>query len=512
MPPPGEWDIIPPTRDKKARQVATSTGSSARPLPESAAAAGDAGARLLIVDDDAELAHQMARVLAAKGHRVDIASTGSRGLELLRTGLYDVVLLDVVMPPPDGFALLDLGPTLQPDARFIIITGGAGPEPAVEAMKRGAFDYLTKPIEPTRLEVVIQQALRELDQTRRLAHAGAHASLGSDHDLIGTSPAMERLRNLIARVAPTRTSVLITGETGTGKELVARRIHALSDRRHAPFVPVHCGALPESLLESELFGHVKGSFTGATDHRRGLFEEAADGTLFLDEVGTLPKSIQVKLLRALQDRRITRVGSNQEVPVRFRLVAATNAELWREVTEGRFRDDLYYRLNVFPIRVPPLRDRGNDVLVLAGHFCRRYAREIGLAEVPGLSPGLIRRMAEYPWPGNVRELENFIQRAVITHPGAKELPAELPAGVPTWPAEEPPPIERAVAEAWTLAELEREYILRVYERCGHRVGQAAAALGIDRRTLSRKLAAAGFASRRARGPAGRKPHAGPTPQ
>jgi DNA-binding NtrC family response regulator len=302
--------------------------------------------------------------------------------------------------------------------------------------------------------------------------------------LVGDAPAMRQLHALMKRVAPTRANVLITGETGTGKDLVAAAIHEMSDRAHRSFVPVNCSALPETLLESELFGHTRGSFTGAIANKRGLFEEAAGGTLFLDEISTIPLSVQVKLLRVLQDRRLQRIGATQPVNVDFRLLAATNIDLTAEVRAGRFREDLYYRLNVFPLRVPPLRERTPDIPLLVEFFRMRCAHDNGVA-APGISPATLARMVAYCWPGNVRELENFMERAVIMHAGEDDVPF-LP------PAAEDAPVEEqllgtASREGWTIARLERSYILDVLEQtAGHR-GRAAVILGIDRRTLYRKL-------------------------
>jgi DNA-binding NtrC family response regulator len=295
---------------------------------------------------------------------------------------------------------------------------------------------------------------------------------------------MERLFDLVQRVAPTRATVLISGETGTGKELVARAIHDLSDRARKPFVAINCSALPETLLESELFGHMRGSFTGATANRRGLFEEAAGGTLFLDEISTIPPSTQVKLLRVLQDRKIQRIGGTQPIAVDFRLMAATNIDLGEEVRAHRFREDLYYRLNVFPVRVPPLRERTHDIPLLANHFRNRVALENGVT-APEIPPAAIERMMAYSWPGNVRELENFIERAIIMHAGARTMPFEPPTE--NGHGSEHGLLGEARTELWSLERLEREYILEVLRQTGGHRGRTADILGIDRRTLYRKL-------------------------
>ncbi|HET7322177.1 MAG TPA: sigma-54 dependent transcriptional regulator, partial [Longimicrobiaceae bacterium] len=304
--------------------------------------------------------------------------------------------------------------------------------------------------------------------------------------MIGRSAALNRVHDLIQRVAPTRATVLITGETGTGKELVARSIHELSDRAHGSFIAINCSALPETLLESELFGYTKGAFTGATATRRGLFEEANGGTLFLDEIATISPAIQVKLLRVLQERRIQRLGSSQSVAVDFRLIAAGNLDLADEVEAGRFREDLYYRLNIFPITVPALRERSDDIPLLANHFRLRFAEENGI-EPPEIAADTMERLLSHDWPGNVRELENFIERSVIMHAGARTIPFDLSGGRRGEPEPDRELTGRAMRERWTLQRLEREYILELMrETNGHQV-RTAEILGIDRRTLYRKL-------------------------
>ena len=421
------------------------------------------------------------------------ADGGAEGLKALGIDLYDLVLLDLEMPGMGGLEVLALAPGLQPDAQFIILTGRGTVTTAVEAIKLGAFDYLPKPPRAADLQIVLHRAIADRDRRRELARLRQEVKGRGGPVLIGTSPVMNRLRAELTRVAPTRATVLISGETGTGKELVAQTIHALSDRAGKPFVPINCSALPEGLLESELFGHIRGAFTGAVANRRGLFEEAGEGTVFLDEVGTLSKGVQVKLLRVLQERRIERVGGGQPVTVGFRLIAASNVDLAAEVAAGRFREDLYFRLNVVPIRVPPLREREGDILLLAGYFRGRFADEYGIAS-PDFSPAFVRKLLTYDWPGNVRQLENLVQRAVIMHSGHQTIPAlpiEDPAGAP----HEAAMLATAGEEAWDLARVEREYIILSLDRHHGQLGQTATALGIDRRTLYRRLkeyAAAGY--------------------
>jgi len=442
--------------------------------------------RVLVVEDDPGVRRVLCRALESANYEVDAAASGEDGLKYLGSQIYDLALFDLNLPGLDGLALLSAAPGQQPDAQFIMMTGDATVESAVEAMRLGAYDYLRKPLHIPELLVVLERALEERERRREVARLRRKVEREGLPTLIGQAPAMKRMYDLIERVAPSRATVLITGETGTGKEMVAQAIHALSDRARKPFVTVQCSALSESLLESELFGHMKGSFTGATGTRRGLFEEAADGTLFLDEVATLSPAIQVKLLRTLQERRVQRVGANQPIPVAFRLIAATNVDLAAEVAAGRFREDLFYRLNVFPIRVPPLRERRSDIPLLASFFRTRAAERNGVLP-PEMSAGLLARMMANDWPGNVRELENFMERAVIMYSGARTIPVDaVPVEVTAWP-EQAGPMARALDEQWTLERLEREFILHVVKSTGGNVAQAATALGIDRRTLFRKL-------------------------
>ncbi|MFL5537574.1 MAG: sigma-54-dependent transcriptional regulator [Longimicrobiaceae bacterium] len=441
-------------------------------------------ARVLVVEDQAAVRALVVEVMRDEGHAVDAVETGEEALRRLERELYDVVLLDLALPGLGGMEVLAAGRSIQTDAQFVMMTGHGSVASAVEALRLGAFDYLSKPVDVDELALVVERAFRETELRRELARLRADAGAGARARIIGRSPPMRRLFELVERVAPTRATVLVTGETGTGKELVARAVHDLSDRARRPFVAVNCSALPETLLESELFGHVKGAFTGAVAPRRGLFEEAAGGTLFLDEIATVSPAIQVKLLRVLQERKIQRVGGGTAVAVDFRLVAACNVRLEDEVEAGRFREDLFYRLNVFPVHVPALRERAGDIPLLAEHFRRRVAREHG-AEPPEISPQALARMTEYEWPGNVRELENFVERAAILHAGAATLPFEPPRGARAEPERDL--AGRARRERWTLERLEREHVLQVLEDTGGNQVRAAEVLGIDRRTLHRKL-------------------------
>jgi DNA-binding NtrC family response regulator len=437
------------------------------------------GARVLLAVASPEARELLAAMLRDEGHRVRAVGGGVEALRELGRARFDVVLVDLALEGMSGLALLAAAATLPGDARSVAIDRRGDSRQSVEAMKLGAFDVISPPFRAGAVVDAVAQAWREL-ALRRAAAPGADAlRRGVRARLVGRSPAMERLFALIERVAPTRATVLITGETGTGKELVARAIHELSGRAARPFVPVNCSALPETLLESELFGHVKGSFTGAIASRRGLVEEAHGGTLFLDEIATISPLIQVKLLRVLQDRMVTRIGGTQPTMVDFRLVAATNASLAAEVAAGRFREDLYYRLDVFGLTVPPLRERREDIPLLAEHFRARYARESG-CDAPPFGARALERMMAYGWPGNVRELENAVERAVVLHGGGRTLPFEPPSGAEAAP-------RGASTRPRTLDAVEREHILGALEAAhGNRL-RAALALGIDRCTLHRKL-------------------------
>ncbi len=455
------------------------TGKLEDEAPEAAASA-----RILVVEDEDVIRELLEQTLREEGFRVEVVATGEGALKRLDASLFDVVLLDLNLPGMHGLNVLSAAPATQTDAQFIVMTAFGSVDSAVEAMKLGAFDYINKPFRIEELLLTLRRAIEETALRREVAQLRRQVGSGVRQRILGKTPPIERVFDLIERVAPTRANVLVVGETGTGKELVARAIHDVSDRARRPFIPVNCSALPESLLESELFGHVKGAFTGAIQSRRGLFEAAQGGTLFLDEISTVSPAIQVKLLRVLQERRITPVGGSESIPVDFRLVAATNEELEARVADGSFREDLYYRLNVFPIRVPPLRERREDIPILANAFRLRFAEENGLP-APEILPDTLSRMMAYSWPGNVRELENAIERALILHSGARSLPFEPSATGAV--REERTLLNRSSHEGWSLDRLEQEYILEVLDAHGWHQGKAAEILGINRRTLYRKL-------------------------
>ncbi|MDE2039771.1 MAG: sigma-54-dependent Fis family transcriptional regulator [Elusimicrobia bacterium] len=439
--------------------------------------------KILLVEDDPSQQTLLSFELKGRGYAVTAAKSASEALAHLARDNYELVLTDLRLADSDGLEVLRASKREQPDAEVVVVTGHGSISSAVAAMKAGAFDFLTKPIETEQLALVLHKALERrslLGEVRRLREEvkGKYSFEG----IVYGSPQMHRVLELVKKVAVTEATVLVCGESGTGKELVARAIHENSPRRSGSFVAINCGALPEGLLESELFGHVKGSFTGADRNKRGLFEEASGGTLFLDEISETSLALQVKLLRALQEGEVRRVGDNHPIKVSGRLVAATNKDLAQRVKEGKFREDLYYRLKVFPIEIPPLRQRREDILPLAEHFLRKAKKKTGGSAVR-LAPEAASALAAYSWPGNVRELEHAIERALIMASGPAvslpDLPAELqgPSGV----------------AAETLEELERKHILAVFEACGGNATEAARRLGVGRNTLWRKLKSYGVA-------------------
>jgi DNA-binding NtrC family response regulator len=439
---------------------------------------------VLVVDDDPVARDLLAEVLAKEGYRVAAAGSGGEALELARGTPLDLAIVDLRMPELDGLAVMRGLHGLRPGVPVVILTAFATIETAMEAIRAGAYDYLSKPFQLDLIRLRARRALEERRlRTENLRYRQELRARFSSRDVVGTSPAMVEVYGLAARVAVGDAPVLIVGETGTGKELIARAIHAGSPRADQPFVPVDCTSLPEPLVESELFGHERGAFTGAVTTRRGLFEAATGGTIFLDEVGDLALPLQAKLLRALQEREIRRVGGTESIPVDARLIAATHRDLRARVSTGEFRDDLYYRLNVVTVNLPPLRERAQDIPLLAGHFVERFAAARG-RPAPVLSPGTMDRLRAHRWPGNVRELENVLERAVTLATGPVLRPEDLALeGAP--PAAGGPALPAA---GMTLEAVKRWYVRRVLEEAGGNKQRAAEMLGVDRRTLYRLLA------------------------
>ena len=441
-----------------------------------------APATLLIADDDPVALALLAEVLAGEGYAVRAASGGAACLELAAREPFELAIVDLRMPDMDGLEVIRRLAVIRPGIPIIILTAFAGIDTAIEAIRAGATDYLSKPFRMEQITIAVRRIL----ESKRLARENVQyrqerADRFGVGNLIGQSPAMVEVYKLVARVAGLDTTVLIQGETGTGKELVARAIHHASPRADGPFVVVDCSALAETLFESELFGHERGAFTGALAARRGLFETAAGGTCLLDEIGELSPALQAKLLRALQEQSIRRVGGNEQIAVNVRMIAATNRDLRKRVDEGAFREDLYYRLNVVSIAVPPLRERGGDVLLLAQHFLDQYARAAKKV-IRGLARETLDLLSAHHWPGNVRELENTIARAVAL--SSSEL--LMPDGMSLPPSADPGPLALP-APQMRLDEVRRWYVGKVLEEMGGNKVHAAERLGIDRGTLYRML-------------------------
>ena len=452
------------------------------------------GGRLLVVDDQRNMRATTAMVLRQAGHAVDEAEDGAAALERLQASSYDVVLTDLRMPNVDGMEVLRLTRQRSPQTQVIVMTAYGTIEAAVEAMRRGAYDFLSKPFKEDELLLRVGKALelRRLVVERDLLAAEVRRQQAQE-GIIGGSAPMQEVKERVRRVAASDATVLITGESGVGKEVVARALHLSSRRGDKPFVPVNCAAITETLLESELFGHARGAFTGAARARRGLFEEAGGGTLFIDEVGETSPGFQAKLLRALQDGEIRRVGESTPVQVDVRIIAATNQDLKRAIAERRFREDLYYRLNVVPMRIPPLRERREDIPLLAAHFLARYNARAGAAKV--LSRAALAKLADHHWPGNVREMENMVEQAaalsVEPEIGADDV--SLDEGGPLPPPGEGDGEGRTLAAA--VEDAERRTIEAAVARCGGDLAAVARDLGVSATTLWRKMKRLGLPSR-----------------
>ncbi len=443
--------------------------------------------RVLVVDDEQAMAEVMAEELRGRQLEVTILSSADAAFAKVMDGDVDVVLTDLNMRGMSGVELCDRVVTNRPDVPVIVVTAFGSMETAVATLRAGAFDFLTKPFEMVQLVVAVERAVQHKllrEEVKRL-RAVAEESKRFE-ELVGTSPAMKVVYALLDRIAETDATALISGETGTGKELAARAIHQRSRRSAAPMVTVNCAAIPANLLESELFGHVRGAFTDARSDRKGLFVQADRGTLFLDEIGEMPLEMQAKLLRALEARAVRPVGGHQEVPFDVRLVTATHRDLVASVEEGTFREDLYYRINVVELTMPPLRARGTDVLLLSQTFLEQFARLNG-KPVQRLASPVAERLLAYAWPGNIRELRNCMERAVALARFEEVIVEDLPAQVRDYRATHVLVAANDPSELVPLAEVERRYVERVMEAVGGNKRQAAHVLGLDRATLYRKL-------------------------
>jgi two-component system, NtrC family, response regulator HydG len=468
------------------------------PLP-SAEARASPGGRVLVVDDQKNMRATTAMLLRQGGHVVEEAEDGAAAVLRLQTVSFDVVLTDLRMPAVDGLEVLRAARELAPETEVIVMTAYATVEAAVEAMKRGAYDFVAKPFKEEELLLRVARALerRRMKGELSLFAGEFRRRFGADH-IVGASAAMRHVLERVVRVGPTDATVLITGESGTGKEVVARALHVISRRGDKPFVPFNCAAITETLLESELFGHARGAFTGATRARRGLFEEAHGGTLFIDEVGETTPGFQAKLLRALQDGEIRRVGESSPVRVDVRIITATNQDLRQAIAQKRFREDLFYRLNVVPLRLPPLRERREDVPLLARHFLERYQARTGVLKT--LTPDALQKLIDHHWPGNVRELENVVEQIAALSAESAIRPEDVhldeagPLGMPVEGEGEGRTLAAAVEEA------ERRAIEGSLARAEGDLGRVARDLGVSATTLWRKMKRLGIASRAGQGP------------
>jgi len=441
--------------------------------------------RILVVDDEESMGKFMQIMLQKEGYEVTPALSGSEALKIIKQKEYDLVIVDLMMPEMNGLRLLSEVKQHNSQIDFIVMTAFASVDTAIEAMKKGALDYVTKPFKVDEIKLAISRSFER--QKLQAENAELKRRIKQEFSLdafVGNSLEIVKIKQMVEKIARTESTVLLLGESGTGKELIARAIHSYSQRGDRPFVSINCAALPETLLESELFGHAKGSFTGAIKDKEGLFKVADGGTFFLDEIGETSPAIQVKLLRVLEQKEVTPVGETKPIPVDVRLVAATNQDLEQKVKTNQFRPDLFYRLNVLPVCIPPLRQRKEDIPLLCAHFIRENCRKINVKEKT-LTPEALQLLVNYAWPGNVRELENILERAIILSPNSKISPPDLPVQI----REEKTQTfvqEQAPAHP-TLEELEKAYIFWVLSQNEWNKSKVAQLLGIDTSTLYRKI-------------------------
>ncbi len=438
---------------------------------------------LLIVDDELVVRDSLSKWFKQDGYRVDAAEDAAHAIKKMSDGPWNVILLDIKMPGMSGLELQKRLREIDPAISTIMITAFASVESAVQALKEGAFDYVTKPVDPDHLSHLVTNALRQKKLAEENAQLHEHISeMAQGDEIVGNSPQMKKVIELAKTVAQTDTTVMIRGESGSGKELIARAIHVNSPRRYFPIIAVNCGAVPETLLESELFGHEKGAFTGAQYRRKGKFEMADGGTIFLDEIGTISQKMQVQLLRVIESKQFTRVGGNEVIHSDFRIICATNRDLEEAVKEGTFREDLYYRLNVFAVFIPPIRERRTDIPLLVQHFLKKYSSVMN-KQISEVTPDTMDLLVRYDWPGNVRELENVIERAMVLAKPPTIRPDDLPFQLGL--------NHRAPADD-TIASVEKAHIEAMLAKTGWNITRAAEILSIDRVTLYNKIAKYGL--------------------
>ncbi|MBI4528285.1 MAG: sigma-54-dependent Fis family transcriptional regulator [Deltaproteobacteria bacterium] len=443
-------------------------------------------ARVLLVEDDHEMSRFLCELLSEEGYAVDVVYDGTSALERFKITSFDLIVTDLMMPRMKGTELIGRLKEVDPNVPVLLITAFGTIESAVEAMRAGAYNYLTKPFRSDEILLSIGRALEERNLRKELQRLRAEVHGRYEfHNIVGKSEKMQRLFEMISRIGDLATNVLLFGESGTGKELVARAVHYNSSRCRAPFIPVNCAAIPETLLESELFGYLRGAFTDAKRDRKGLFQEATGGTLFLDEIGEMPLSLQAKLLRVIEDKEVRPLGASRGEKVDVRILAATNRELEQGVGEGRFRQDLFYRLNVIHITLPPLRERIEDIPLLAEHFIQKFS-QAARRKVTGITEEALAALIRYRWPGNVRELEHTIERAVLLGKEGPITPEDLSPRLLEGAGNDAL-VDEALSRRYTLRDIEREYIKRVLETTGGNKTEAAIILGVDRTTLYRKL-------------------------
>ena len=438
----------------------------------------DKKTNIMIVDDEEIIRESFLHWFEKLGHRVEAAASGAEALEKLERSPFEVLFVDIKMPGMDGIELLGKVKEEYPETIVVIITAYGSIETAVKAMKMGATDYLLKPFKPEQLSLVLEKIAHQRKLISEYEYVkGRLDQITRFDNIIGQSPPMQKVFDLIPEVAQSESSVLLIGETGTGKELVAKAIHAKSNRSHLPFIAINCGAIPDTLLESELFGHQKGAFTGATHPRKGFIEVVSGGTLFLDEIGEISPKMQIDLLRVLEEKKITRIGDRQPVDVDFRLISATRRDLEKEVTEGVFREDFFYRINVITIHIPPLKKRKGDIPLLVQHFLQKYSHET-VKRVDHVSRDTMELLKSYDWPGNVRELENAVERAVVLSK-SRTLGKEDFAFLRTAPS--------SIPKSQSLREMEKVYVQQILEHCDWNITRASKILDINRVTLHKMI-------------------------